>query len=83
MLIKSKLHASQLYIPREILAKLAIGKESEISMEFDEERKVLVVYSNDKKPVPASWLLDILDHPPETIEGNPEEDSKEYDFDDI
>jgi antitoxin component of MazEF toxin-antitoxin module len=83
MLIRSKLHASQLYIPKDVLEKLAIGKESEITMEFDEDRKVLVIYSSAEKTVPVSWFLDILDNPPETIGGNPEEDSKEYDYNDI
>jgi hypothetical protein len=39
MILKGKLHASQLYIPRDILAKLALGRESEVFLEFDENVK--------------------------------------------
>ncbi|HME53586.1 MAG TPA: AbrB/MazE/SpoVT family DNA-binding domain-containing protein [Candidatus Lokiarchaeia archaeon] len=83
MLVKSKLHASQLYIPKEMLARLSIGKDSEVYMEFDENRKTLVISAKADEPVPVSWFLDILANPPETIGGDPDEDLKEYDYDDI
>jgi hypothetical protein len=83
MLVKAKLHASQLYIPKDILLRLSIGKDSEVYMEFDEERKTLVISAKANDSVPISWFLDILANPPETIGGDPDEDLKEYDYDDI
>ena len=83
MLVNAKLHASQLYIPKDILSRLSIGKDSDVYMEFDEKRKTLVISAKANEPVPISWFLDILANPPETIGGDPDEDLKEYDYDDI
>ena len=83
MILKSRLHASQLYIPKEILAKLALGRESEVFLEFDEEKNILTITPGQQPPVSKEWFLRVLSNPPETLDGSPGEDSREYDYDDI
>jgi hypothetical protein len=83
MILKGKLHASQLYIPKDILAKLALGRESEVLLEFDEKRNALVITPSQQPSISKDWFLNVLTNPPETIDGNAEEDTKEYDYDDL
>ncbi len=83
MLLKGKLHSSQLYIPKDILAKLALGRESEVLLEFDEKRNALIITPTRRLPISKDWFLNVLDNPPETLEGNVDEETKEYEYDDI
>jgi antitoxin component of MazEF toxin-antitoxin module len=83
MLLKGKLHSSQLYIPKDILAKLALGRESEVLLEFDEKRNALIITPTQRLPISKDWFLNVLNNPPETLEGNVDEETKEYEYDDI
>ena len=83
MLLKGKLHSSQLYIPKDILAKLALGRESEVLLEFDEKRNALIITPTQRPPISKDWFLNVLNNPPETLEGNVDEETREYEYDDI
>jgi len=83
MLIKSKLHASQLYIPKDFLAKLSIDKESDVYLEFDEKTNAIIVTAKKSDVDPKEWILKFTKNPPKTLGGDASEDLKEYDYDDI
>jgi hypothetical protein len=83
MILKGKLPASQLYIPKDILAKLALGRESEVLLEFDEKRNALIVMPSNQPHISKDWFLNVLSNPPETLEGNVDEETKEYEYDDV
>ena len=84
MKIKTRLHASQLYLPKDFLEKLALDKESEVILELDEENKCLLIQSeqNAVEENPAKWILNAMANLPSGV-GSFNEDQKEYDFDDI
>ncbi|MEX2728995.1 MAG: AbrB/MazE/SpoVT family DNA-binding domain-containing protein [Candidatus Sigynarchaeum springense] len=81
--IKSKLHASQVYIPKNFLEKLAIDKNAEIFLEFDEKSNAIIITAKKPESDPLKWILEATKNPPKTLGGNELEDLKEYDFDDV
>ncbi|MFX0101259.1 MAG: AbrB/MazE/SpoVT family DNA-binding domain-containing protein [Candidatus Hodarchaeota archaeon] len=83
MRIKVKLHASQLYIPKDFLQKLSLGKESEVYLELDEKGQFLLIKPENQGKVPKEWILNATENVPATIPGDSEEDEREYGYDDI
>jgi antitoxin component of MazEF toxin-antitoxin module len=84
MKIKTRLHASQLYLPKDFLEKLSLNKESEITLELDEENKRILIHTpnSDKIDNPTEWVLNAMANLP-VGKGNLNEDMHEYNYDDI
>ena len=83
MKIKAKLHASQLYIPKDFLKKLSLGRESEVLLELDEKNRFLLIKPDNKGTIPKDWILNATENVPATIPGDSKEDDGEYQYDDI
>ncbi|MHA1680780.1 MAG: AbrB/MazE/SpoVT family DNA-binding domain-containing protein [Promethearchaeota archaeon] len=83
MKIKAKLHASQLYIPKDFLQKLSLGKESEVFIELDKNGQFLRIIPENQGTIPKEWILEATENVPATIPGDSEEDEREYGYDDV
>ena len=84
MKIKTRLHASQLYVPKDFLDKLDLDKESEILIELDEENKRILIHTQNpqSKKSPTQWILNAMENLPEG-KGSLDDDLQEYNFEDI
>lgn len=84
MKIKTRLHASQLYLPKDFLDRLSLDKESEVILELDEDNQRIIVQTQPAPghKNPTEWILNAMEHLP-TGEGDTSEDFHEYDFEDI
>ncbi|MHA1377644.1 MAG: AbrB/MazE/SpoVT family DNA-binding domain-containing protein [Candidatus Helarchaeota archaeon] len=83
MKIKTKLHSSQVYIPKKILELLSIGPNSEVYMELDEENQVLIITLHENEKVSKAQVLDMIENPPLPSKGKYQEDQVEYNYEDI
>ncbi|MHA1521744.1 MAG: hypothetical protein ACTSRK_16310 [Promethearchaeota archaeon] len=82
--IKTKLHSSQLYLPKIILSKLSLKPNSDVYLIYDADKKecrIQPVHGVSKKNA-TTKLLQMTKSPPKSV-GNILEDYTEYDFGDI
>ena len=82
--IKTKLHSSQLYLPKFILSKLSLKPNSQVYLIYDDDKnecRIQPVSVSSAKNV-TSKLLKMTKNPPKSV-GNILEDYTEYDYSEI
>ena len=83
MKIKTKLHSSQLYIPKKFLELLSIGVNSEVYMELDEQNQLIIIKIHENEKISKNQVLDMIESPPLPDKGDYLEDQVEYNYEDI
>jgi len=83
MIERAKLHAGQLDIPKKFKEALNLLDHSEVILELDTANKEIVIRVVKDHAEKKAAIMAKMHSLPDPLGGNPREDEKEYEFEDI